>query len=96
MEVSEATTLLENAFRDAFGRKRHTTAPSYAASIAAIRGAAEALTTAMKRNGATPEAVVLEVKRIARAAGGFEYPREVVAIAMQEAIAVYFRPRDQK
>jgi hypothetical protein len=93
MEVTEATRLLENAFRDAFGRKRQTSARSYAASIAAIRGAAEALTTAMKRNGATPEAVVLELKRIARATGGFDYPRELVAIAMQEAIAVYFRPK---
>jgi hypothetical protein len=93
MEVSEATTLLQNAFRDAFGRKRHATTPSYAASIAAIRGAAEALTVAMKRTGATPEAVVLELKRIARTTGDFDYPRELVAIAMQEAITVSFRPR---
>ena len=85
--------LLENAFRDAFGRKRPANTPSYAASIAAIRGAADALTVAMKRAGATPEAVVLELKRIARATGGFDYPRELVAIAMQEAITVYFRPR---
>ena len=62
-------------------------------SEAAIRAAAEALTVAMKRSGATPEAVVLELKRIARATGGFDYPREMVAIAMQEAIAVYFRPK---
>ena len=93
MEVSEATALLEHAFRDAFGRKRHTNTPSYAASVAAIRAGAEALTTAMKRAGATPEAVVLELKRIARATGGFDYPRELVAIAMQEAITVYFRPK---
>ena len=93
MEVAEATTLLENAFRDAFGRKRHTNTPSYAASIAAIRAAAEALTVAMKRGGSTPEAVVLELKRIARATGGFDYPRELVAVAMQEAITVYFRPK---
>jgi len=81
MEVSEATALLEHAFRDAFGRKRHANTPSYAASIAGIRAGAEALTVAMKRSGATPEAVVLELKRLAR------------STAMQEALAVYFRPR---
>ena len=93
MEVSEATSLLENAFHDAFHRKRHSQTPSYAASIAAIRAGAEALTLALKRNGATPEAVVLELKRIAHATGGFDYPRDLVATAMTEAIAVYFRPK---
>ena len=93
MEVAEATQLLENAFRDAFGRKRHTNTPAYSASIASIRAGAEALTIALKRNGATPEAVVLELKRLARSTGGFDYPRELVAIAMQEAITVYFRPK---
>ena len=93
MEVSEATLLLENAFRDAFHRKRHAHTPSYAASLAAIRGAAEALTLSLKRNGATPEAVVLELKRVARVAGGFDYPRDLVSVAMTEAIAVYFRPK---
>jgi hypothetical protein len=91
MEVSEATMLLENAFRDAFRRKLHTRTPSYAASLAAIRAAADALTLALKQTGVAPEAVVLEIKRIARATGGFDYPRDLVSVAMTEAISVYFR-----
>jgi len=91
MDVSEATTLLEAVFRDAFRRKLHTQAPAYAASLAAIRGATAALTIALKAAGATPEAVVLDVKRIARATGGIDYPRDLVAVAMTEAIASYFR-----
>ena len=93
MDVSEATALLENAFRDAFRRKPRTDTPSYAASVAAIRAGAEMLTLALKRGGATPEAVVLELKRIARATGGLDYPRELVSVAMTEAIAAYFRPK---
>jgi len=91
MEVSEATLLLEEAFRDAFRRKVRAQTPSYAASIAAIRGGAEALTVALRQSGATPEAVGVELKRIARKTGGFDYPRDLVSVAMTEAIAVYFR-----
>jgi hypothetical protein len=94
MDVSEATLLLQNAFRDAFRGKRHIHTPSYAASLASIRAGSEALTVALKGTGATPEAVVLELKRIARATGGFDYPRELVTIAMNEAIAVYFKPQN--
>lgn len=84
--------LLENAFRDAFRRKLRTQTPSYAAALADIRGGAEQLTLALKNSGATPEAVVVELKRIARVSGGFDYPRDLVSIAMTEAISVYFRP----
>jgi hypothetical protein len=93
MDVSEATLLLEDAFRDAFRRKPHARTPSYAASLAAIRAATEALTLALKRNGATPEGVVVELKRIARSTGGIDYPRDLVSVAMTEALSVYFRPQ---
>ena len=93
MDVSEATMLLENAFRDAFRKKLRSQTPSYAAALAEIRGGAEQLTLALKGAGATPEAVVVELKRIARVSGGFDYPRDLVAIAMTEAISVYFRAK---
>ena len=92
MEAAEATALLENAFREAFRRKLHAHTPSYAASLAAIRAGAEALTLSLKQAGATPEAVVLELKRVARATGGVDYPRDLVSLAMNEVIAAYFRP----
>jgi hypothetical protein len=97
MDVSEATLLLENAFREAFRGKRHTHTPSYAASLASIRAGSEALTVALKGTGATPEAVVLELKRIARTTtGGFDYLRELATIAMNEAIATYFKAANPK
>jgi len=92
MDVTEAMTLLEGGFRDAFRRDVFTTkSASHCVWVGQIRDFAARLTEELKAGGATPEAVILEVKRIARLAGGRDYPPKPVEAAVAAAVAAYFR-----
>lgn len=80
-----AARSLHNAFAAAF----HAATPGARADVDAR---AVELVSVLREDGWTPEAAVLEVKRIARFAGAdLEHHGPIVGNAVSAAIAAYFR-----